>query len=96
MHSQNPETACQSRDCALGLPQSGDWSAPIQSFTGAESTHLSYVSQLKRSHSTSLLCSRIVLAQSRDCKSVLHNLEIGMQFPDSDNDAAQSRDFANS
>jgi len=57
---------------------------PIQSFTSAESTHLSSVSQLRRSHSASLLCSQIVLTQSQDCKSVLHNLEIGIQFPDCD------------
>jgi len=61
------------------------WSAPVQGITIMESSRRSSVSQLRHSHPVSLLCLQNVLAQSQDCANVLHNLKIGIQFPDSEN-----------
>ena len=52
------------------------WSAPVQGIIISESSQLSSMSQLRRSHPVSPLRSQIALAQSRDCANALHNPEI--------------------
>ena len=74
---------------------------PVQGITISESSQLSSVSQLERSHPASPLHLQIALAQSRDSANVVRNseiaqtycaisrmarnLEIGTQFWDSEN-----------
>jgi len=53
------------------------WSAPIKGITISESSQLSSVSQLGRSHPVSPLHSQIPLVQSQDCANVLRSLKIG-------------------
>ena len=53
------------------------WSVPVQGITISESSQLSSVSQLGRSHPVSPLRLQIALAQSRDCTNVLRSLQIG-------------------
>jgi len=53
------------------------WSAPIQGIIISESSQLSSISQLRRSHLVSPLRLQIALAQSWDCTNVLCSLKIG-------------------
>jgi len=72
------------------------WSAPVQGITISESSQLSFVSQLARSHPVSPLHSQIALANCARSISRLHkviaqsqdwlrSLEIGTQFQNSEN-----------
>ena len=69
------------------------WSAPVQGITIFESSQLSSVSQLGRSHPVSPLRSQISLAQSRDCANVLRNLEIVQTYCTISRLSAQSQDW---
>ena len=66
---------------------------PVQGITISESSQLSSVSQLVRSHPVSPLRSQIVLAQSRDCTNVLRNSEIAQTNRTVSRLAAQSQDW---
>ena len=67
-------------------------SAPVQGITISESSQLSSVSQLRRSHPVSPLRSQIALTQSRDCANVLCNLEIAQTHCAISRLSAQSQD----
>jgi len=49
------------------------WSAPVQGFTNSESSQLSSVSQLIRSHPVTPLRSQVALMQSSDWHAVLNS-----------------------
>ena len=70
------------------------WSTSVQGITVSESSQLSSVSQLGRSHpAVSPLRSQIALALSRDCTSVLRNLEIAQTYCAISRLSAHSRDW---
>ena len=69
------------------------WSAPVQGITISESSQLSSVSQLRRSHPVSPLHSQIALAQSWDYANVLRNPEIELTYCAVSRLAVQSRDW---
>ena len=52
------------------------WSAPVQGIIISESSQLSSISQLRRSHPVTPLCLQIALAQSGDCANVMRNPKI--------------------
>jgi len=68
------------------------WSAPIQGIV-LESSQLSSISQLRRSHPVTPLCLQIALAQSWDCANVLRNPKIAQTSCAVSRLAVQSRDW---
>ena len=84
----HPQNKLPSHRSGYGHRETPDlWSAPVQDITISESSQLSSISQLRRSHSVSPLHVhlQIALTQSWDYANVLHNLKIGTQFLDSEN-----------
>jgi len=82
MYTQTPASGASGMRNSLPLgsreiPEDPDlWSAPVQGITISESSQISSVSQLGRSHPVSPLHSQIAFAQSRDCANVLRNLKM--------------------